>query len=216
MHSQIPHSHSPLRTPHSALLRFFFFFFFFFFFTTGSSAWRDPHHGRVTSSTATHLLSGAIELARGFIVNRCCCGKMAVPQRYSNQLISAAQVFRHLSANCAEHKPCHEAQVRPLVGLTFDQAQAAWNKAVKSAPGQRITARTVVRAIHELQIAPPLRSRPMQSYLRRFAGASAAKGCPRESAGEIRSASSAGSALPPEVQDENIAGPCSARWSTSI
>jgi hypothetical protein len=90
-----------------------------------------------------------------------CREKWQYSERYANHLISAAQVFRHLSANCSEHKPCHEAQVRPLTGLTPEQAQAAWELAVKTAAGRRITARAVRKAIHELQIAPPPAPRPV-------------------------------------------------------
>ena len=88
---------------------------------------------------------------------------MVKSERYAYPLMSAAQVFRHLCANCTEHKPCHEAQVRPLVGLTVAQACSAWNQAVKIAGSTRITARLVKSAMHDLQIAPPLPPRPIRT-----------------------------------------------------
>ena len=48
------------------------------------------------------------------------------PTHHPNQLISAAQVFTSLGANGSQ-KPTHERQVRPLVGLSPEQAQLAWN-----------------------------------------------------------------------------------------
>ncbi len=96
-------------------------------------------------------------------VEQYCRDKWQYSERYAYQLISAAQVFRQLCANCTEHKPCHEAQVRPLVGLTVEQACSAWNQAVKIAGGTRITARLDKRAMHDLQIAPPVPARPIRT-----------------------------------------------------
>jgi hypothetical protein len=58
------------------------------------------------------------------------CFDAPIFERYVNQLISATQVFRHLRANCAEHRPCHESQVRPLTGVTPEQTKVASNPAL--------------------------------------------------------------------------------------
>jgi hypothetical protein len=59
-----------------------------------------------------------------------CQVKWQYGRRYVNQLISAAQVFTYLGAKNSLTKPEHETQVRPLVGLTADQASEG------SAPGE--------------------------------------------------------------------------------
>ena len=45
---------------------------------------------------------------------------------YVSRLISAAEVYRPLLTNCQQRKPEHESQIRPLVGLTADQARQVW------------------------------------------------------------------------------------------
>jgi hypothetical protein len=64
-------------------------------------------------------------------------------RNYVNHLISAAQVFPHSVTNghqkpehetnlvttCHQTKPEYESQVRPLVGLTGEDAQSAWERA---------------------------------------------------------------------------------------
>jgi hypothetical protein len=40
-------------------------------------------------------------------------------------------VFKRLLTICQHRKPEYESQVRPLVGLTAEQAQAAWECAVQ-------------------------------------------------------------------------------------
>ena len=47
--------------------------------------------------------------------------------------IAAAEVFTYLGAICPLQKPAHEGQLRPLVGLTREQAQLAWEQAAKKA-----------------------------------------------------------------------------------
>ena len=56
---------------------------------------------------------------------RYCQVKWQYGRRYVNQLISAAQVFTYLGATGSQQKPEHERQVRPLVGLTREQALSA-------------------------------------------------------------------------------------------
>ena len=45
--------------------------------------------------------------------------------------MSAAQLLKCLCANCAQIKPDHESQLRPLIGVTLQQAQEAWEYAAK-------------------------------------------------------------------------------------
>ena len=49
--------------------------------------------------------------------------------------------------------PERERQVRPLVGLTAEKAQKAWERAVEKAGGRKITAALVKAAVKELQPA---------------------------------------------------------------
>ena len=76
-----------------------------------------------------------------------------------NRLISAAQVFTHLVTN-SHQKPDHETQVRPLIGLTPEQAQLAWEQAVEKAGGRRVTARLVKSAVKKLQPGSPTLTLP--------------------------------------------------------
>jgi hypothetical protein len=61
-------------------------------------------------------------------------------------------------------KPEHERQVRPLVGLTAEQAQKAWDRAIEKAGGRKITARLVKAAVQELH--PPGGAKPVPSQPR--------------------------------------------------
>ena len=81
-----------------------------------------------------------------------------------NRLISAAQVFTHLVTIGHQTKPEYESQVRPLVGLTPDQAQAAWERAIEKAGGRKITARLVKAAVQELQPPGGAKSVPSQPH----------------------------------------------------
>jgi hypothetical protein len=82
-----------------------------------------------------------------------CRLKWEYGRNYVDRLISAAQVFTNLVTN-SHQKPGHETQLRPLVGLTPDQAQQAWEHAVEKAAGRRITARIVKAAVQELGLGP--------------------------------------------------------------
>ncbi len=81
-----------------------------------------------------------------------CRAKWQYTRVYVNQLISAAQLFTHLAAICVHRKPDHESQVRPLIGLTLEQSQLAWECAVALAGEGRITARVVKTAMQQLQL----------------------------------------------------------------
>ena len=66
----------------------------------------------------------------------------------------------------SHQKPEHETQVRPLVGLTAEQAQKAWDRAIEKAGGRKITARLVKAAVQELQPAVaqnPVTRQPRQN-----------------------------------------------------
>ena len=88
-----------------------------------------------------------------------CQAKWQYGRRYVNQIISAAQLFTHLGANCSL-KPQHESQLRPLLGLTVEQGQQAWDHAVKNAGGRRITARREKRTANSREWTP-IRSRTL-------------------------------------------------------
>ena len=82
-----------------------------------------------------------------------CREKWQYGRDYVDRLISAAQVFKRLLTNCQHRKPEYESQVRPLVGLTAEQAQAAWEYAVQRGGKGKITARMVKTAMRDLQLA---------------------------------------------------------------
>jgi hypothetical protein len=84
---------------------------------------------------------------------------------YVDRLISAAQVFNRLLTICQQTKPEHESQVRPLIGLTPEQAGQVWEAAVAKAGSRRITAAIVKSAMHDLKIGPP-RHRPLPQHAR--------------------------------------------------
>ena len=84
-----------------------------------------------------------------------CRVKWQYGHNYVDRLISAAQVFRHLMTK-SHQKPEHETQVRPLIGLSPEQVQLAWEAAVAKAGGRKITARLVKSAMQDLQLAPAI------------------------------------------------------------
>jgi hypothetical protein len=94
-----------------------------------------------------------------------CRVKWEYGRNYVNHLISAAQVFTFL-VTAGHQKPEHEKQVRPLTGLTPEQAQLAWERAVEIAHGRKITERMVKAAVQQLQgasDAQPATRKPRQS-----------------------------------------------------
>ena len=62
---------------------------------------------------------------------------------YVYHLISAAQLFTQVFADGNGPKPSRESQLRPLRGLSPEQAQLAWERAAQNAGKGRITARLV-------------------------------------------------------------------------
>ena len=84
-------------------------------------------------------------------------------RRYIHRLIAAAQLFTRLRADWPSRKPDRETHLRPLIGLTPEQAVAAWKRAVEKAGNRRITARLVKSAVQELQLratAAPVVQKP--------------------------------------------------------
>ena len=80
-----------------------------------------------------------------------CRQKWQYRRDYVDRISSAALVTTRLLTIC-QQKPQHESQVRPLVGLTPEQAQEAWDRAIEDAGGRKITARLVKAAVKELQL----------------------------------------------------------------
>lgn len=83
-----------------------------------------------------------------------CRARWGYGRHYANRLVLAAQVVSELATKCHQRPPDNEAQVRPLIGLTPDQVQLAWECAVQMAGRQRITERIVKSAIEALEIKP--------------------------------------------------------------
>ena len=94
-----------------------------------------------------------------------CRAKCEYGRNDVDRMISAAQLFAHLMTICQQCQPEHESQVRPLIGLSPDQAAAAWGKAVEMAHGRRVTARVVKDAVKELNLTSataPVEREPRQ------------------------------------------------------
>ena len=91
-----------------------------------------------------------------------CREKWEYSRRRADYLITAAQLFRHLRTNCSQIQPGHESQLRALIGLSHEQAQQAWQRAVEMAGQRRMTARLVKKAMQELQLSgdPPKAAGP--------------------------------------------------------
>ena len=89
--------------------------------------------------------------------------------------ITAAQLFTTFSARPDLPKPDHESQLRPLFGLTPEQAQLAWQCAAVKAGNRKITARLVKSVATELQLkveTRPAKRRINKSEQRKVVNAS--------------------------------------------
>jgi hypothetical protein len=64
-----------------------------------------------------------------------------------DRLISAAHVHNFLVTACHQNKPEHEAQIRPLLGLSPRAVQVAWELAVTLADGRKVSSTHVKQAI---------------------------------------------------------------------
>jgi hypothetical protein len=71
---------------------------------------------------------------------------------YVSRLISAAQIFTYRLTNWQFRKPDHESQLRPLIGLTPEQAKQAWERVTQKAGDRRITVGMVKTALRELNL----------------------------------------------------------------
>jgi hypothetical protein len=69
--------------------------------------------------------------------------------------MSAAQLFTYLVTNCEHRKPERESQLRPLIGLSPEQAKLAWDHAAEKAGSAKITARLVKAAVQDLGLGTP-------------------------------------------------------------
>jgi hypothetical protein len=81
-----------------------------------------------------------------------CQTKWHYGRRYVYHLMSAAQLFTQVFADGKGPKPRHESQLRPLMGVSPEQAQLAWERAAQNAGNGRITARLVRTAVQELHL----------------------------------------------------------------
>jgi hypothetical protein len=90
-----------------------------------------------------------------------CRDKWQYSKRHANQMIAAAQVVKCLGTTSSQ-QPEHETQVRHLVGLSPQNAQAAWIRAAEKAGRRKITARMVKAAIQEIMPPAPQPATPSQ------------------------------------------------------
>jgi hypothetical protein len=81
-----------------------------------------------------------------------CQTKWHYGRSYVYDLMSAAQLFTQVFADGKGPKPRHESQLRPLVGLSPEQARLAWERAAQNAGKKRITALLVKTAVQELHL----------------------------------------------------------------
>jgi hypothetical protein len=95
-----------------------------------------------------------------------CREKWSYGRNYVDRLISAAQAFKVLMTHGHQIMPEHERQLRPLVGLTPEQANSAWAEAVERAAGQRVTARLVKHVVDRMGFKQNAREarKPPTSY----------------------------------------------------
>jgi hypothetical protein len=79
-----------------------------------------------------------------------CRQKWRYQRRYVDRLIAAAEVVSYLRP-IGLILPQNESQVRPLVGLTPEQAQTVWQKVVELAQAGELTAKLVRRVVAEFK-----------------------------------------------------------------
>ena len=64
-------------------------------------------------------------------------------------------MFTHLGTTSSLKKPPHQTQLRPLAGLTPEQAQLAWQRAAEKAGDREMTERMVKAAVKERAAVRP-------------------------------------------------------------
>ena len=77
---------------------------------------------------------------------------------HAYRLVNAAKVIRLLSPIGEKFLPTCESQIRPLVGLTEEQANLAWRNALEDAGEKPLTARLVQR--HAAAVDPERKAKP--------------------------------------------------------
>jgi hypothetical protein len=82
-----------------------------------------------------------------------CQEKWQYGKRYAERLMAAAEVVKRLRTNSSLPSPSYQGQVRPLMGLSADQAIAAWGKQRK----RLAAARSRLGSSPLLSFTPPAR-----------------------------------------------------------
>lgn len=90
-----------------------------------------------------------------------CQQRWQLGRNYVNKVILAANVVENLGTN-VPILPTNESQVRPLTKLeTPEEQQAAWQKAVETAPGGKVTGAHVATVVDEMKSRPPVVEPPV-------------------------------------------------------
>ena len=89
-----------------------------------------------------------------------CARRWEFRRSKADYLISAARICRRLLDVSSIPQPDRESQLRPLMGVTPEQAELAWQCAVQLSCGRPVTARIVKHAVKYLQLPVKRRSVP--------------------------------------------------------
>ena len=84
-----------------------------------------------------------------------CADRWQYGRGYADRLIGTSKLAQQLTPIGVTIQPTHEAQLRPLLGLSPDQATKAWLKAAKEADGKPPTAKLVAAAVTGFRTDPP-------------------------------------------------------------
>jgi hypothetical protein len=71
-------------------------------------------------------------------------------KRHAYRLMDSSEVVDNLKSDPMGHFPENERQARPLACLDLEQQEVAWQKAVATAPGGKVTAAHVSKVVNEL------------------------------------------------------------------
>jgi hypothetical protein len=88
-----------------------------------------------------------------------CRVRWNIGRRSAYQLIEAAEVMENVR-NCAQTLPANEAQARPLTSLPASRQMAAWQRALETAPGGKVSAAHIQQVVNTEFKGVPL---PQQS-----------------------------------------------------
>ena len=92
----------------------------------------------------------------------------------ADYLISAARICRRIAETPGLPQPDRESQLRPLLAVSLEDAEMAWQYAVQFCCGRPVTARIVKRAVQKLHLPlinvrpPPPQTRQTKSELKRM------------------------------------------------